>query len=156
RAQRARTAFTTAGSRADSSRGSRTFTSRCLWLTARTSTEISSSPARARPVPKPVMLLSMRPGVLGGAAPAVKAQRMQPWNKRLEGTGKRAPPRVAARVFQGPAPTMPAGLRRVLLVRIGDRMGEAPLPTPLALGLKQKQPAPGVDVLVHEKTARVL
>ena len=81
---------------------------------------------------------------------------MQPWNKRLEGTGKRALARMAARVFQRPAPALPAGVRRVLLVRIDDRLGEALLTTPLALGLKQIQPTPVVEVLVHEKTARVL
>jgi ADP-heptose:LPS heptosyltransferase len=81
---------------------------------------------------------------------------MQPWHKRLEGTGKQALARVAARVFRRPARTLPAGLRRVLLVRIDDRVGEALLITPLALALKGLRPAPAVDVLVHEKTARVL
>ena len=81
---------------------------------------------------------------------------MDAWNKRLEGTGKRALARMAARVFRRPAPTLPAGLRRVLLVRIDDRMGEALLTAPLALALKGLQPAPVVDALVHEKTARVL
>src|SRR5215813_11231897 len=81
---------------------------------------------------------------------------MEPWLKRLEGTGKRALARIAARVFRRPAPTLPAGVRRVLLVRIDDRVGEALLTTSLALALKGLQPAPAVDALVHEKTARVL
>jgi ADP-heptose:LPS heptosyltransferase len=81
---------------------------------------------------------------------------MQPWNKRLEGTGKRALARVAALAFQRPARALPAGLRRVLLVRVDERVGEALLTTPLALGLKQISPPPDVDVLVHAKTARVL
>ena len=50
---------------------------------------------------------------------------MQPWHKRLEGTGKRALAKVAALVFRRAAPALPAGLRRVLLVRIDDRVGEA-------------------------------
>ncbi|HEY1904701.1 MAG TPA: glycosyltransferase family 9 protein [Myxococcaceae bacterium] len=81
---------------------------------------------------------------------------MQPWNKRLEGTGKRALARVAALAFRRPARALPAGLRRVLLVRVDQRVGEALLTTPLVLGLKQLEPAPAVDVLVHRKTARVL
>lgn len=81
---------------------------------------------------------------------------MQPWHKRLEGTGKRALARVAALAFRRPARALPAGLRRVLLVRIDDRLGEALLTTPLAAALKRLQPPPAVDVLVHRKTARVL
>jgi len=81
---------------------------------------------------------------------------MQPWNKRLEGTGKRALARVAARAFRRPPRALPAGLRRVLLVRVDERVGEALLTTPLALALKGLSPPPAVDVLVHGKTARVL
>ena len=81
---------------------------------------------------------------------------MEPWNKRLEGTGKRALARVAGLAFRRPPRALPAGLRRVLLVRIDERVGEALLITPLALALKRLQPAPAVDVLVHRKTARVL
>jgi ADP-heptose:LPS heptosyltransferase len=44
----------------------------------------------------------------------------------------------------------------VLLVRVDERVGEALLTTPLALGLKQLSPPPAVDVLAHRKTARVL
>jgi ADP-heptose:LPS heptosyltransferase len=81
---------------------------------------------------------------------------MDPWHKRLEGTGKRALARAAARVFRRSVPTLPTGVRRVLLVRIDHRVGEALLITPLAVALKGLRPAPAVDVLVHEKTARVL
>lgn len=81
---------------------------------------------------------------------------MQPWNKRLEGSAKRALARVAATAFHRPPPALPSALGRVLLVRIDERVGEALLTTPLALALKGLQPAPGVDVLVHRKTARVL
>ncbi len=81
---------------------------------------------------------------------------MQPWHKRLEGTGKRALARVASLAFRRPARALPAGPRRVLLVRIDDRVGEALLTTPLAMALKGLAPAPAVDVLVHRRTARVL
>ena len=81
---------------------------------------------------------------------------MEPWHKRLEGTGKRALARIAALAFRRPARALPAGLRRVLLVRIDDRVGEALLTTPLAVALKRLQPAPAVDVLAHRRTARVL
>jgi ADP-heptose:LPS heptosyltransferase len=63
---------------------------------------------------------------------------------------------VAALAFRRTAPTLPAGLRRVLLVRIDDRLGEALLITPLAAALKRLPGPPAVDVLVHRKTARVL
>jgi len=81
---------------------------------------------------------------------------MQPWHKRLEGTGKRALASVAARAFRRPVPALPSGLHRVLLVRIDDRVGQALLMTPLATALKHLQPAPAVDLLVHVRTARVL
>ena len=80
---------------------------------------------------------------------------MEPWLKRLEGTGKRALARITTLAFRRPAPALPAGLRRVLLVRVDERVGEALLTTPLAVALKRLQPAPAVDVLVHRKTARV-
>jgi heptosyltransferase III len=81
---------------------------------------------------------------------------MQPWNKRLEGSAKRALARAAAAAFRRPPRALPSGLRRVLLVRIDERVGEALLTTPLARALKTLQPPPAVDVLVHRKTARVL
>ena len=104
-----RTAFTTAASSAASSRGKAHLHLRCLWLTARTSTEISSSPPRDRPVPKPVMLLSMGAGVLGGAHPPVKARPHGPlaqttgrYRQEGPGPGSRRSPSV------GPVP-LPAG-----------------------------------------------
>src|SRR5215469_15854565 len=81
---------------------------------------------------------------------------MEPWLKRLEGTGKRALARIAARAFRRPARALPPGFGRVLLVRIDDRVGEALLTTPLALALKRLPTPPAVDVLVHPKTVRVL
>ncbi|HSP18066.1 MAG TPA: glycosyltransferase family 9 protein, partial [Myxococcaceae bacterium] len=86
----------------------------------------------------------------------VKGDRMQPWHKRLEGTGKRALARVAALAFRRPAGALPSGVRRVLLVRIDDRVGQALLMTPLATALKRLRPTPDVDLLVHQRTARVL
>ena len=81
---------------------------------------------------------------------------MEPWLKRLEGTGKRALARIAALAFRRPVRALPPGPGRVLLVRVDDRVGEALLTTPLAVALKGLQPVPAVDVLVHRKTARVL
>ena len=81
---------------------------------------------------------------------------MDAWHKRLEGTGKRGLARLAALAFRRPSPALPSGIRRVLLVRVDDRVGEALLTTPLASALKQLRPPPAVDVLVHRKTARVL
>ncbi|HSP20398.1 MAG TPA: heptosyltransferase, partial [Myxococcaceae bacterium] len=81
---------------------------------------------------------------------------MQPWHKRLEGTGKRALARVAALAFRRPPRAPPSGLHRVLLVRIDARVGQALLMTPLAAALKRLEPAPRVDLLVHQRTARVL
>ena len=81
---------------------------------------------------------------------------MEPWHKRLEGTGKRVLARIAALAFRRPARALPPGPGRVLLVRIDDRMGEALLTTPLAAALKRLQPQPPVDVLVHRRTSRVL
>jgi ADP-heptose:LPS heptosyltransferase len=81
---------------------------------------------------------------------------MDAWNKRLEGTGKRGLARLAGLALRRPAPALPADLRRALLVRIDDRVGEALLTTALAVALKQLRPAPAVEVLVHRKTARVL
>lgn len=81
---------------------------------------------------------------------------MQSWHKRLEGTGKRALARVAALAFRRPVRVLPSGLRRILLVRIDDRVGQALLLTPLASALKRLQPAPEVDLLVHQRTARAI
>ena len=46
--------------------------------------------------------------------------------------------------------------RRILLVRIDNRIGEALLSTPLFTTLKTLRPLPEVDVLVHPAVARVL
>jgi len=81
---------------------------------------------------------------------------MDPWHKRLEGTGKHSLARLAALAFRRPSRALPAGIRRALLVRVDDRVGEALLTTPLATALKQLRPQPVVDVLVHRRTARVL
>jgi lipopolysaccharide heptosyltransferase III len=86
---------------------------------------------------------------------------MIPWHKRLEGLGKRFLARVAGLLFRR------AGRRdraagqlltasRVLLVRIDDRLGEALLLTPLISSLRRGPRSPAVDVLVHQRTARVL
>src|SRR6185295_19276290 len=55
----------------------------------------------------------------------------------------------------GSAPNL-GQLRRVLLVRIDDRVGEALLLTPLFSALKRRAPPVEVHVLLHAKIARVL
>jgi heptosyltransferase III len=81
---------------------------------------------------------------------------MEPWPKRLEGLAKRALARVAALFLRRPALLPPASPRRVLLVRIDDRLGEALLTTPLATALRRRWPDVAVEALVHARTARVL
>ena len=81
---------------------------------------------------------------------------MEPWPKRLEGLAKRVLARVAAVRLRRPALLPPASPRRVLLVRIDDRLGEALLTTPLATALRRRWPDVRVEALVHAKTARVL
>jgi ADP-heptose:LPS heptosyltransferase len=81
---------------------------------------------------------------------------MEPWPKRLEGLAKRALARVAALFLRRPALLPPASPRRVLLVRIDDRLGEALLTTPLATALRRRWPDVAVEALVHHRTARVL
>jgi hypothetical protein len=81
---------------------------------------------------------------------------MEPWPKRLEGLAKRALARVATLLLRRPAFLPPASPRRVLLVRIDDRVGEALLTTPLATALRRRWPTVEVEVLVHARTARVL
>jgi heptosyltransferase III len=81
--------------------------------------------------------------------------------KRLEGWAKRALALLAAALFHRPgrrsrAPARLASARRVLLVRVDDRVGEALLLTPLLSALKARVPALQVDALVHERCARVL
>src|SRR6185295_13832046 len=48
------------------------------------------------------------------------------------------------------------GARRVLLVRIDQRVGEALLMTPLFSALRERRPAVEVHALVHPRIARVL
>ncbi len=84
---------------------------------------------------------------------------MIPWHKHLEGFAKRSLARLAALFFRRPGRREPPQLAngsRVLLVRIDDRLGEALLLTPLLSSLKRHPRAPAVDVLVHQRTARVL
>lgn len=83
------------------------------------------------------------------------------WHKRLELWAKLALALVASVLLWRPGRRRPPGTRlpparRVLLVRIDNRVGEALLTTPLLSTLKAQQPAPEVHVLVHQKVARVL
>jgi heptosyltransferase-3 len=83
------------------------------------------------------------------------------WLKRLETWGKLALARAASVLLWRPGRRERATAalnrpRRVLLVRIDNRVGEALLTTPLLSSLKARSPAPEVHVLVHEKAARVL
>jgi heptosyltransferase-3 len=86
---------------------------------------------------------------------------MIPWHKRLEGLAKRALARVAVLLFWRPRRQERVAARlgvasRILLVRIDDRLGEALLLTPLISSLRRQPRSPTVDVLVHQRTARVL
>jgi heptosyltransferase III len=81
--------------------------------------------------------------------------------KRLEGWAKRVLALLAAALFHRPgrrsrAPTRLAAARRVLLVRVDDRVGEALLLTPLFAALKAHTPPLQVEALVHARCARVL
>jgi heptosyltransferase III len=81
--------------------------------------------------------------------------------KRLEGWAKRALALLAAALFFRPgrrsrAPERLASARRVLLVRVDDRVGEALLLTPLLAALKARTPPLHVEALVHLRCARVL
>ena len=83
------------------------------------------------------------------------------WHKRLELWAKLALALVASALLWRPGrrPKVGSSLpspRRVLLVRIDNRVGEALLTTPLLSTLKAAQPPPEVHVLVHSKVARVL
>jgi heptosyltransferase III len=84
-----------------------------------------------------------------------------PLLKRLEGWAKRALALLASVLFFRPwrasrVPARLANVRRVLLVRIDDRVGEALLLTPLLSALKAWRPEVRVDALVHARTQRVL
>jgi len=84
-----------------------------------------------------------------------------PLLKRLEGWAKRALALLAAVLFYRPrraslAKQRLASVRRVLLVRIDDRVGEALLLTPLLSALKAWKPGVRVHALVHARCLRVL
>jgi heptosyltransferase-3 len=86
---------------------------------------------------------------------------MIPWHKRLEGLAKRSLARVAGLLFRRPGRKERPAVQlldasRVLLVRIDDRLGEVLLLTPLVSSLRRHPRSPAVDVLVHQRTARVL
>jgi len=81
--------------------------------------------------------------------------------KRLEIIGKRLLAIVVALLLWRPGRKARArarltGMRRVLLVRIDERVGEALLTTPLFRALKSLPKPPIVEVLVHPRVARVL
>jgi ADP-heptose:LPS heptosyltransferase len=83
------------------------------------------------------------------------------WHKRLELWAKLALALVASALLWRPGRRRKAGAplpspRRILLVRIDNRVGEALLTTPLLSTLKATRPPPEVHVLVHSKVARVL
>jgi heptosyltransferase III len=81
--------------------------------------------------------------------------------KRLEGWAKRALALLGAALLFRPgrrrrAQARTAAARRVLLVRIDDRVGEALLLTPLFSALKALAPPAEVHALVHARSTRVL
>ncbi|PTL82832.1 glycosyltransferase family 9 protein [Vitiosangium sp. GDMCC 1.1324] len=83
------------------------------------------------------------------------------WHKRLELWAKLALALVASALLWRPGRRRKVGSplpspRRVLLVRIDNRVGEALLTTPLLSTLKAAPQPPEVHVLVHAKVARVL
>jgi heptosyltransferase-3 len=83
------------------------------------------------------------------------------WHKRLESWAKLALALVASALLWRPGRRRTAGQplpspRRVLLVRIDNRVGEALLTTPLLSTLKASPKPPEVHVLVHSKVARVI
>ena len=82
----------------------------------------------------------------------------EPALKRLEIAGKLLAGAIAALFLYRPwrRRTLDRTPRRVLVVRVDHRVGEALLTTPVLETLKRLTPAPEVDVLVHPKIARVL
>lgn len=83
------------------------------------------------------------------------------WHKRLELWAKLALALVASALLWRPGRRRKPGTplpspRRILLVRLDNRVGEALLTTPLLSTLKAAPLPPEVHVLVHSKVARVL
>src|SRR5258708_39191662 len=80
--------------------------------------------------------------------------------KRLDLMAKAALALVAARLLprpgRGPRAGELANAKRVLLVRIDDRLGEVLLTTPLFGIIKNAIAGAKVDALVHPRTARIL
>ncbi len=80
--------------------------------------------------------------------------------KRLERMAKTVLALVAARLLRRPGRQKSAGelthAKRILLVRIDDRLGEVLLMTPLFGIIKDAIAGAKVDALVHAKAARVL
>src|SRR5262249_16549214 len=74
-------------------------------------------------------------------------------------TAKRLGAELMALLFFRPRrldPTLASNLRRILLVRVDNRIGEALLMTPLLSTLRSDPRTFEVSILTHEKIARVL
>jgi heptosyltransferase-3 len=83
------------------------------------------------------------------------------WLKGLERLAKYALALAAAALLWRPgrrarALERIAHARKILLVRVDDRVGEALLMTPLLATLRQWSPPPEVHVLLHQRAVRVL
>lgn len=81
--------------------------------------------------------------------------------KPLEVKGRHLGARVAGWLLRRPsttalAPSLLGRARRVLLVRVDNRVGEALLTTPVLDALRQQRPDLEVDLLVHQKCVRLL
>ena len=88
-------------------------------------------------------------------------RRPMVWHKRLEYWAKLTLALVASALLWRPGRRRPAETplpspRRILLVRIDNRVGEALLTTPLLSVLKASARPPEVHVLAHARVARVL
>ncbi len=83
------------------------------------------------------------------------------WHKKLESWAKLTLALLASTLLWRPGRRRQAGAalpspRKILLVRIDNRVGEALLTTPLLSTLKAAMPSAEVHVLVHSRVARVL
>ena len=81
--------------------------------------------------------------------------------KQLEVSARRLGARAAGALLRGPGPralgaSHPGAVRRVLLVRVDNRVGEALLTTPLLDALHAQRPGLEVDLLIHSRCVRVL